>query len=139
MSLSRDRAISEVNTGARLRCGVVGCGAVTERYHLPALLASPDVQVVACVDPVLARARALAGRVGAKLALDRHADLAGQIDFALVAVPNAYHAPIAIELLAADIHVLVEKPMARSAEECDRMIATRAICSPPACSARSAG
>ena len=109
--------------GARLRCGIVGCGAVTERYHLPALQASPDVQVVACVDPVLARARALADRIGAPLALDGHGGLAGQVDVALVAVPNAYHAPIAIDLLAAGIHVLVEKPMARSTEECDRMMA----------------
>jgi len=105
-----------------LRAAVVGCGAVTERYHLPALLASPDVEVVACVDPSLERARSLAERVRAPLALDGHAGLAGSVDLALVAAPNAVHERIAVDLLSAGVHVLVEKPMARSAAECDRMI-----------------
>lgn len=105
-----------------LRAAVVGCGAVTERYHLPALLASPDVEVVACVDPSLERARSLAERVRAPLALDGHAGLAGSVDLALLAAPNAVHERIAVDLLSAGVHVLVEKPMARSAAECDRMI-----------------
>ena len=106
--------------GARLRCGIVGCGAVTERYHLPALQASPDVQVVACVDPVLARARALADRIGAPVALDGHGGLAGQVDVALVAVPNAYHAPIAIDLLVSgQIHMLVNTPLGKLTQQDD--------------------
>jgi predicted dehydrogenase len=109
--------------GARLRCGLVGCGAVTERYHLPALAASAEVEVTAVVDPVLERARALAGRVGARLVLSDHATLPGAVDLAIVAAPNAVHASIAIDLLSAGVHVLVEKPMARTTAECDGMIA----------------
>jgi predicted dehydrogenase len=109
-----------------LRLGVIGCGAVTERYHLPALLASSDIRVTAFADPALDRARALAERAGGGSAVADHRELIGTVDAALVAVPNAWHEPIASDLLRAGIHVLVEKPMARTAVECDRMIAAAA-------------
>ena len=109
-----------------LRVGVVGCGAVAERYHLPALLASPDVRVVAFADPVLERARALAARAEGAAAVASLDELPGQVDAALVAAPNAFHEELALPLLSAGIHVLVEKPMARTAAECDRMRAAAA-------------
>ena len=45
------------------------------------------------------------------------------MDLAVVAVPNAFHATVAVDLLDAGVHVLVEKPMARSVPECDEMLA----------------
>ena len=45
------------------------------------------------------------------------------IDAAVVATPNALHAPQSIACLEAAKHVLVEKPMATSVAECDAMIA----------------
>ena len=109
-------------TGRRIRVGIVGCGAVAERYHLPALLASKDVYVAAMVDTAIERARALAAQAGAPLALSNFAELAGSVDLALVAVPNAFHEQVVVNLLNAGVHVLVEKPMARTTAECDRML-----------------
>ena len=109
-----------------LRLAVVGCGAVTERYHLPALLASPLVQIAGFIDPVVGRAEALASRGGGAFATDDHRQLPGDVDLALVAVPNAWHEPVAVDLLRAGVHVLVEKPMARTVAECDRMLAAAA-------------
>ena len=109
--------------GDRLRVALVGCGAVAEYYHLPALLASPDVEVVALVDPSIERAQGLAARATTARTFTSHGELPGEIDLAVVAVPNALHEHIAIELLAAGVNVLVEKPMARTTAECDRMIA----------------
>jgi predicted dehydrogenase len=107
----------------KLRVGIVGCGAVTERYHLPALLASPDVQIAGCADVTLSRARAIAQSCGTDLAVSSHLDLLGLIDLAVIAVPNAFHEQVAVDLLRSGVHALVEKPMARSAAECDSMIA----------------
>src|SRR5215210_8443800 len=50
-------------------------------------------------------------------------ELIGRIDAASVAVPTESHCEIACELLNAGIHVLVEKPISRTLEEADRMIA----------------
>ena len=118
--------MSPVQRDTKVRIGVVGCGAVTERYHLPALLASADVAVVALVDPIVDRARAIAVRAGAPLVLSSHLELPGKVDLAIVAAPNAYHEPVAVDLLNAGVHVLVEKPMARTAAECDRVLTAAA-------------
>jgi predicted dehydrogenase len=48
--------------------------------------------------------------------------LIGRVDAVSLAVPTEAHAEIACELLKAGVHVLVEKPIARSLEEADRMI-----------------
>ena len=47
----------------------------------------------------------------------------GAFDVAVVATPNALHAPQTIDLLDAGVHVLVEKPMATSITDAERMIA----------------
>jgi predicted dehydrogenase len=111
--------------GARLRFGVIGCGAVTERYHLPSLQASLDVELAAFADTTPARAAALAAEAGGRAVAD-YRELIGHVDAAIVAVPNAWHEPIASELLRTGVHVLVEKPMARTTAECDRMLAAAA-------------
>src|SRR5439155_14824995 len=49
--------------------------------------------------------------------------LIGEVDAVSLAVPTESHGEIACGLLAAGIHVLVEKPISRSLEEADRMIA----------------
>ena len=52
--------------------------------------------------------------------------LVGRVDAVSLAVPTEAHCEIAVELLEAGIHVLVEKPIARTLEEADRMIAAAA-------------
>ncbi len=109
-----------------LRLAVVGCGAVAERYHLPAISASPFVDLVAVCDAQPERAAEVASRFGQPLVLESYEELPGRIDAAIVAVPNHLHARVAADLLRAGIHVLVEKPMARTAAECDAMLAAAA-------------
>ena len=52
--------------------------------------------------------------------------LVGRVDAVSLAVPTEAHCEIAVDLLEAGIHVLVEKPIARTLEESDRMIAAAA-------------
>jgi predicted dehydrogenase len=102
---------------------VIGCGAVSQALHLPAIAATPSVRAVALVDRELSRARALADRWGVPVATADLSSVSERIDGAVVALPNHLHAPVSCELLRRGIHVLVEKPMAPTAEACDAMIA----------------
>jgi len=106
-----------------VKFALVGCGAMTEHRHLPALGHRHDREVVALVDHNKARAGQLATRFGVPHVLTAYRDLLNlDIDVAIVVLPNYLHAPVSIELLTAGIHVLVEKPMALSVAECDQMV-----------------
>jgi UDP-N-acetylglucosamine 3-dehydrogenase len=107
---------------AKVRLAVVGCGAVAQIHHLPAIVASSRVEAAVLVDADEKRARALAERFGVPEVATDVASLPGTVDAAVIALPNSLHAPVSIELLRRGVHVLVEKPMAVSVRECDEMI-----------------
>ena len=105
------------------RIALVGCGAVTALRHLPALARRTDCHLAALVDANKSRAEQLAADFGAPHILTEYHDLLSLgVDVAIVALPNYLHAPVSLELIKAGIHVLVEKPMALSAAECDAMV-----------------
>jgi len=107
----------------RLKLALVGCGAVTEYRHLPALTRRDDCEVVALVDRDEGRAKRLSTQFKVPRILINYRDLLNcSVDAAIIALPNHLHAPASIELLKSGIHVLVEKPMALSVAECDRML-----------------
>ncbi len=56
---------------------------------------------------------------------DRLDDLAGELDAAVVAVPTKFHAEVGCDLLRRGVHVLVEKPLAGSLAEADRLLAAQ--------------
>ena len=121
MNVDLNRKMADSN---KSRIAVVGCGAVAELRHLPALAARDDREIFALVDTDEARVRRLAAEYGAQHALTDHKDLLDLgLDGAIVATPTNLHAPMTIDLLRAGLHVLLEKPIARSLDECDAMIA----------------
>jgi predicted dehydrogenase/nucleoside-diphosphate-sugar epimerase len=106
-----------------LRMAIVGCGAVTEKLHLPALVRLPGIRITALVDPDLSRVYGIAARLAPGLhTAASTTDLERYADAALVAVPNHLHTPIAADLLRRGLHVLVEKPLAVSLDEANRLI-----------------
>ncbi|HEY0513505.1 MAG TPA: Gfo/Idh/MocA family oxidoreductase [Thermoanaerobaculia bacterium] len=111
---------------SKVRLAVVGCGAVAQIHHLPAIVASDRVEAAVLVDADEKRARALAERFGVPEVATDFRDLPGRVEGAVVALPNSLHAPVSIELLRRGVHVLVEKPMAMNVRECDEMIAAAA-------------
>lgn len=92
---------------------------------MPSLAKRDDCEIVALVDTNEARTKALAQQFGVTHTFaDHQALLDHDIDAAIVAAPNNLHASISTTLLNAGIHVLVEKPMAVNAVECEQMQAT---------------
>jgi len=108
--------------GNRLRIGIVGAGAVMERYHIPAINGVPEVVRSIVVDADGKRARRIAERYSIPKWSDRLQDLVENSDVAVVLIPNGKHASVTCELLSNGIHVLCEKPMARNPDECLSML-----------------
>jgi predicted dehydrogenase len=96
-----------------LRLGLVGCGAIVRKAHLPAIMANPDVRVGALCDRDQATAALTASEFDLSCPIITSVkDLVGKVDAAIVAAPPRWHAPLTLELLAAGIDVLCEKPLA---------------------------
>lgn len=111
---------------SKLRLAIIGCGAVTERGYLPAMAKLDMVQVAALVDRNRHRAEELASRYNVPHVAEDYTQLWDDTQAAIVALPHSLHAPVSADLLARGIHVLVEKPMALTVAECNKMIeATR--------------
>jgi predicted dehydrogenase len=109
-----------------IKLAVIGCGAVTEIFHLPAIALSGRMKATMLVDKSLPRALHIAEQVGAISAVDDYRKIIGKVDAAIVAVPNYLHHSVTMDLLENGIHVLVEKPMAMNSEQCEQMISTAA-------------
>jgi predicted dehydrogenase len=111
-----------------LRIGLIGCGAIARRAHLPAFRATGAVDVVAFASRSLASAEAASDEWGGGEVLTDWRELLARDDIDAVDIcsPNALHAEQAIAAAAAGRHVLVEKPMACTVAEADAMIAAAA-------------
>ncbi|MFV0254706.1 MAG: Gfo/Idh/MocA family protein [Erysipelotrichaceae bacterium] len=105
-----------------LKIGIIGCGKITEVRHAPEYHENPNSKIVAFYDSRKERAVALAEKYGAKVCDSIEELLAMDIDAVSVCVANVAHASISIQALEAKKHVLCEKPMAITIEECELMI-----------------
>ncbi len=105
-----------------IRYGIIGCGSMG-REHILNLLSTDDVQITALQDPhkpsidaslALLRSAAVQPKVfdSVSAMLD-----SGLCDAVVVGTPNFTHASILREVLAADVHVLAEKPLVTTIED----------------------
>ena len=97
----------------RTRVGLIGCGAIARRAHLPALLANPDVEVTGLCDANGDALRDVVKRFA--LAVEPESSLekfleSGRFDVVDICTPGATHFEVARESLRRGYHVLVEKP-----------------------------
>lgn len=102
-----------------LRVAVLGCG-FQGGIHAENVVASSRADLVACVDLDLERATRLAATVGAGRATDRPDDVWAddEIDAVIVATTTNTHHDLALAAARHGKHLLVEKPMALTVDEC---------------------
>ncbi|WP_233837092.1 Gfo/Idh/MocA family protein [Paraburkholderia sp. ZP32-5] len=107
----------------RLRIGVAGLGRAFS-LMLPTFLRDPRIELVAACDPREEARRQFAADFNARTYTDVP-DLADDpdVDVIYIASPHQFHARHTEIAAAKGKHVLVEKPMALGAADCDRMIA----------------
>ncbi|MCC6680867.1 MAG: Gfo/Idh/MocA family oxidoreductase [Phycisphaeraceae bacterium] len=107
----------------RVRYGIIGCGAIGTRRHIPECVANPKAQLAAVCDVVLERAQRQAQKHGAEAYSDYRRMLKrDDLDAVVVCGPNYLHAPMSIAALKSGRHVLCEKPMATTRREGKAMI-----------------
>ncbi len=107
----------------QLKFAVIGCGAVSNASHLPALNHLESAELVALVDLDYGLAKALAKDFKA-LAFQNHQELKGLVDAAIVATPNSTHQAISCDLLEMGIHAICEKPLALNKSSAHQIYST---------------
>ncbi|MDF2459429.1 MAG: oxidoreductase domain protein [Nitrospira sp.] len=117
----------DADMGQVVRIGFIGCGRATDELHLPALKQLHEAEIVALADTDPYALRRASRHVRATHLLADYHDLLkmDSIDAVAVCVPPKQHVEVALAALDAGKHLLIEKPLALTLEDCDRLI-TRA-------------
>ncbi|MCX7716957.1 MAG: Gfo/Idh/MocA family oxidoreductase [Candidatus Sumerlaeaceae bacterium] len=108
-----------------IRIGIIGCGAIAA-IHIKAYRAIKGVEVVACADISLERARSFATKYELPRAYEDYVQMLAseKLDAVSVCTPNYAHCEPTVKALEAGFHVLTEKPIAMNAREAARMLDT---------------
>jgi predicted dehydrogenase len=114
-------AAQEKHSENRIKAAVVGVGHLG-RHHARIYAELPGVQLVAVADTNQKRAEGIAQACHCKPCGD-YRELIGRVDAVSVAAPTELHHEIAKEFLEAGVAVLVEKPMTKTLEEGERLVA----------------
>ena len=106
-----------------IRVGMLGCGKIAQVRHIPEYADNANVQLYAFYNPTVKRAEDMAAKYGGKVYATAEELIADpNIDAVSVCAANYAHAELTIKALKAGKHVLCEKPMAVTIEECEEMV-----------------
>ena len=107
-----------------LNVAVLGCGKIAQVRHIPEYAANENVRLVGFYNPTASRAEDMAKKYGGKGYLSPEELLADpEVEAVSVCSANYAHASLTIAALKAGKHVLCEKPMATTWEDCEAMLA----------------
>lgn len=110
-----------------MRIGLIGAGAVAP-FHARAASLLPDVSLSAVCDLNRSAAARVADGSGATV-FTTYPELldSGLVDAVIVNTPHALHREMVLDAANRGLHVLVEKPLATTVEDCDSMMAACAV------------
>ncbi|HLO12416.1 MAG TPA: Gfo/Idh/MocA family oxidoreductase [Pseudoneobacillus sp.] len=107
----------------KLRMGIIGVGGIAQGRHIPTFLKLSDqVTIEAISDVNEETAKTVAEKFNISKVYSNYQDMFQAVDAVTICTPNKFHAEITIAALEAGLHVLCEKPMAMTPEECQSMI-----------------
>jgi len=106
-----------------LSIGLLGCGAIAQFAHLPALARTRRVRLVALCDAADDLLQAIGRKTATDRTYTRYSDMLSddRVQAVLIAVPDPLHVPLAAQALHAGKHVLVEKPLGDNSSECQEL------------------
>ena len=104
----------------KLRVAVIGVGHLGE-YHVQKYKALPDVELVGVVDVDAKRVQEIADRYET-VGYEDHAHILSKVDAVSLAVTTEMHFEVAKDVLANNVHMLIEKPITYDLKEADKLI-----------------
>ncbi|HJS76077.1 MAG TPA: Gfo/Idh/MocA family oxidoreductase, partial [Burkholderiales bacterium] len=109
----------------QIRYAVVGLGHIAQVAVLPAFAnARRNSRLAALVSADAVKRKQLSQKYGVERSFtyEEYETCLKSVDAVYIALPNHLHCDYAVRAARAGVHVLVEKPMALTEEECERMI-----------------
>lgn len=109
----------------KVRAAIIGSGLIAGKKHIPAFLRlRSKIELVAICDLNIAAAKQMAARFGIPSVYSNVAEMLSsqKPDFVDICTPPQTHPRLAIEAMRHGCHVLVEKPMALTVADCDRIV-----------------
>jgi predicted dehydrogenase len=105
-----------------IRIGYVGCGAVVQRSHLPALTGFAGLRPETLVDFNEKQRMVLSEEYNVPITSNSLEDVLDTFDLGVIATPPGSHFELGKKLLKAGKHILMEKPLAVSREEGQELV-----------------
>ncbi|MFB9723754.1 Gfo/Idh/MocA family oxidoreductase [Planobispora longispora] len=114
--------MTDLNDRPELRVGLIGYGVAGAFFHAPLIAATPGLKLSAVVTGDPGRAAEVSSRYGARPVADaaglwNAGDAGDAVDLVVIASPNRTHVPLAEAALEAGLPVVVDKPLAATAQE----------------------
>ena len=107
----------------RVSIGIIGCGAVAH-FHAQSVLAAENASLAGFADVNAKSAESFAKEYNSVAFSSVEAMLSSNaVDGVCICTPSGFHKDVALAALEAGKHILVEKPLAVTVEDCDRVIA----------------
>ncbi len=106
-----------------MKLGLVGCGAVASKFHLPAIRAIPEIRLEAIADIDSRHAKEFADRNGVNKVYSNHEEMLDDcsLDAILVCTPPTTHAQVVLDAIEKGRHVMCEKPFASGPEQAEKI------------------
>ncbi len=105
-----------------LKFGIVGCGRIAPK-HAEAISALEEADLIAVCDIDEEKAKGFAEKYNAEMYIEYDKMLENpDIDVINICTPNAQHADMAVQAIEKGKHVMIEKPIALTLEDADRII-----------------
>jgi predicted dehydrogenase len=119
-----EAAVPPLRGGPVLRWGIIAPGGIAE-FFTSTVLANTDQRIVSVASRSPQRASRFAQRHGIERTHDSYQDLVSDpsVDIVYVAAPHSAHKALGLLAIAAGKHVLIEKPIAISADEAEEIAA----------------
>ncbi len=108
----------------KMKWGVIGCGGIADRRTIPGIMASDTAMLYAVMDRAPKIADAIREKYNAPKAYYTVEELVAnpEIEAVYVATPLFVHYEQAVAVLNAGKHLMIEKPMAMTSDECRRIL-----------------